>query len=527
MAAFRRLRTRLTREEDGWVVVVAVVVMVLMVGVGLAILKLVDTQQAVGKQSRVRESSFNVSEGLLTNEAQILQHNWPRQATCTGNLNGCAYVSNCTEAAVNPTTNPSNQCPNRSELLGTNAAFNNVDQNATAATTWKLQVRDDTGAVSGTNPAYTAAVRNNPSWDENGNKQVWVRVDAVVRGKTRSLVELLQLEKLSVPFNGGALTAGSINFTNAGNKTIVDTTNSPPVVVRCQDTPSTTLSLDFSAGQTVAHVDGPATQTALFVPTMNVDILPQAGGSGETLTVQLADPVAETITFTSVAQSTHVKGSTVSFAPGTANTCERWNGGQLQPPYNYISQPGFSTGLQPADITLIEDGSVTYPPGTCPSSTVAAWTGPIVIKQAPAAGCSMATSGNVSINNSNNPGFVIVEDQVNPATASALTIPNNTTFFGVVYMLNLQGAGTPGTPGSFNPVLSLGANAQVCGGVAIDGGGGIFIGSANNGNSAGCGSSGSHNGATIVYDKNAFTAFGAAGAAGLVQNTWRELAPGQ
>src|SRR5437660_12593060 len=110
--AFRKLRSRLVREEDGWVFVIAVIVMVLMVGVGLAILAQVDQQQALGGQSRIRESSFDVAEGLLTNEAQILQHNWPRSATCAGNLQGCGYVANCTEAA-NSATNPQIQCPNK------------------------------------------------------------------------------------------------------------------------------------------------------------------------------------------------------------------------------------------------------------------------------------------------------------------------------------------------------------------------------------------------------------------------------
>lgn len=139
----------------------------------------------------------------------------------------------------------------------------------------------------------------------------------------------------------------------------------------------------------------------------------------------------------------------------------------------------------------------------------------------------MATSGNTAINSASSPGFVIVENQANPATGPALNVPNNTTFYGVIYMVNQQGAGsTPPTAGSFNPVLTLGANAQVCGGVAIDGGGQIFIGQANNGNSA-VFCNNHQSGATIIYDPNAFTAFGASGAAGLVQNTWRELAPNQ
>jgi hypothetical protein len=51
----------------------------------------------------------------------------------------------------------------------------------------------------------------------------------------------------------------------------------------------------------------------------------------------------------------------------------------------------------------------------------------------------------------------------------------------------------------------------VFGGIAVDGRGAVQLGQ----------------NLAVKFDANAFTSFSAAGAAGLVQNTWRELGPTQ
>jgi hypothetical protein len=244
------------------------------------------------------------------------------------------------------------------------------------------------------------------------------------------------------------------------------------------------------------------------------------------------------ITLKNPATQTHVTGERFLLAPGDnnnwTNICEQWiNNVQITPPYNYVENPTYANALSAAQLSLIEEGGATvYPAGTCPPSNASAWSGQIVILQAPVTdssnkpGCNMATSGSGAINSSSAPGFVIVVDQAGgPSSGPALTIPNNTTYYGVVYMVNQQGAdGTKSPPDP--PVLSIGSNAQICGGVAVDGAGEVFIGQANQGNSA-IFCNGHQTGASIIFDPSAFNSFSAAGAAGLVQNTWRELVANQ
>jgi hypothetical protein len=64
-------------------------------------------------------------------------------------------------------------------------------------------------------------------------------------------------------------------------------------------------------------------------------------------------------------------------------------------------------------------------------------------------------------------------------------------------------------------VASTGGNATIVGGVVVDGPGGISSGS--NGQVG-------VNNANIMFDPRAFDNVQAAGTAGVVQNTWRELA---
>src|SRR4051794_7056054 len=165
-----RLSQRLENEK-GFVVLTAIVIMTFMLSVGLALLKVVDSQSKQSKEERVRESAFNAAEGLLYAEAAVLQANWPNKSfndqLCTANAtaNTCAYTQQspganvpsadpsipvtCTSA--NLAGNPANQCPDPSLLFGTDAvtssngstgAFNNTDVTGSSSNVrWSVTVR--------------------------------------------------------------------------------------------------------------------------------------------------------------------------------------------------------------------------------------------------------------------------------------------------------------------------------------------------------------------------------------------------
>jgi hypothetical protein len=88
-------------------------------------------------------------------------------------------------------------------------------------------------------------------------------------------------------------------------------------------------------------------------------------------------------------------------------------------------------------------------------------------------------------------------------------------YFGILYLGNKQN--------SSDTVLTLAANSEVCGGVAIDGLGHLVAGQASNSAST-CDPS--RDRATILFQDNAFNSLSSFGTTGLVQNTWRELPPG-
>src|SRR3954451_13492733 len=89
------LMTRMTknraRDERGFVVLTAIVLMALMLTFGLALLKIVDSQARQSRTDRTSESAFNLAEGLLYAESQLLQQNWPTKPPCTGNAATCGY----------------------------------------------------------------------------------------------------------------------------------------------------------------------------------------------------------------------------------------------------------------------------------------------------------------------------------------------------------------------------------------------------------------------------------------------------
>jgi Tfp pilus assembly protein PilX len=102
-------------------------------------------------------------------------------------------------------------------------------------------------------------------------------------------------------------------------------------------------------------------------------------------------------------------------------------------------------------------------------------------------------TGNVVYNASGAAGVVIM-------ARGTLSIAGTVQFYGVIYHANMDNSTTW-------PV-QLGGNAQVFGGVLIDGNAGLVAGSSKT---------------NVVFDDSAFAAVRSYGTAGLIQNTWREI----
>jgi hypothetical protein len=219
--------TRLLRRQDGNALVTALLVSLVVMSFGLATLQLIDTEQHESRRQRERESSFQLAEGVLNTQIFRLSGGWP------GTTDG-AYSVPCTQTS---TSEP--QCPGSPALDSTYTA---VDFGP--AMTWNTYVRDNTGAVATfwSDRALTSTPAETfYTYDSNEDNRVWVRAQATVRGRTRTLVALVEAEKVPLNLPKATLVADHFDVTNNGNKTIIDTNGisdefaaSGPVYVRCE-----------------------------------------------------------------------------------------------------------------------------------------------------------------------------------------------------------------------------------------------------------------------------------------------------
>ncbi|MEA2193765.1 MAG: hypothetical protein QOG42_199, partial [Solirubrobacteraceae bacterium] len=324
-------------------------------------------------------------------------------------------------------------CPVPRTLAAGNSATPasaNFGGDAASNTTWETHIRDNGGPIadafvygqldaaqSGTNVktgvAYTCA--GPCKWDANGDLKLWVQARAFVNGRPRNVVALLKREQFSEPFPRNGVTAGSLETSNNGNKTIINATGSQ-VVVRC--TTATAACTDYNAAKAqilpATIVRDPATP-----PVMSPERLER---------------------FKAVAQSA---------SPSTYYT-------------------------------------------SCPAS----YTGTVVYVDVPAA-TQCTDTNSATYNTASDPGIVIMPRG---------TFSVKGTYHGLIYMANQQA--------STGVVLTLEANSEVFGGVAIDGAGRLVAGQA------------SGQRATVTYVANPFNVLASYGTTGLVQNSWRELPPG-
>jgi type II secretory pathway pseudopilin PulG len=409
--------------EDGSILVIAILMMAVMLAVGLASFSFADSGQKRAHEQRQRETTLNITEGALYSQGFALAQTWP------GNAAGAAAIpSACTSQTVQALCPDPNTLAAGNSSAPSSANFTNVD--ASANVSWSTHIRDNGGplsdafvysqldaAQSGTN-VKTGTSYTCPSpckWDANGDLKLWVQARAVVAGQSRNVVALLKREQFSEPFPRNGVTAGSMETTNQGNKTIVDSTGSQ-VVVRCASTAATCTDYNAAKNQVLPAtiVRDPATPAAMTA--------------------------AQIARFMAVAKSA---------SPSTYYT-------------------------------------------SCPAS----YTGTVVFVDLPSSATSCSDSNSATYNSSISPGIVIMPRG---------TFSMKGSLHGIVYMGNEQN--------STGPVLTMQANSEVFGGVAIDGPGRLVVGQA------------SGQRATITFVANAFNSLATYGTTGLVQNTWRELPP--
>jgi hypothetical protein len=218
------MMTRL-RAQDGYAVATAMIVMTLMLTIGVAATLYVNAETNSSRRERVQESRLNLTEGVVSAQIFQLSRNWPATADY-------AYPAACTQ------TSSQRFCPTPAQLK---RQFKGKDVTAGAAT-WNVQVRDDD--VSSATAAYysDAAVLARPTWDQNGNGEMWVRAEGSLdpntqdgkAGATRLVVARVRVEQKPLNFPDAPFVAGSFATGNSGNKIIVQT-GGKNGIVRCDN----------------------------------------------------------------------------------------------------------------------------------------------------------------------------------------------------------------------------------------------------------------------------------------------------
>jgi Tfp pilus assembly protein PilX len=227
---------RLLAGERGSALVPALIVMGLLLAFGMSIAATVETDQSDSRRERERESSFNVTEGALNAQIYQLSTRWP------GKLAEDDYPESCVTGSTDP------DCPNGDALK---ANFTSVD--TATGTEWVTQIRDNGGASP--NFWSDALLDTQPRYDANDDNFVWVRASAVVRGRQRTLVALVEAENIPLNFPRATLVAGHFETSNQGNKIIIDTNGtsnqySPgDIIVRCSLSDPTCADYEAGKGQ--------------------------------------------------------------------------------------------------------------------------------------------------------------------------------------------------------------------------------------------------------------------------------------
>jgi Tfp pilus assembly protein PilX len=233
------------REESGFAVLVSIFVVGIMLSLGLAAYAYVGSQTSQSGQERVRESSFNLTEAASEEAINFLTVKWPSAAS--------PYPSSCSS------TSSSTSCPDPAGVTGGLSGSSAPADFSGTAWSWTTEVHDNNAPTATYYNDSSTSTRGQPGYDANGDGALWVRSQAIVRGRQRTIVTLVKVQQIKSVFPKNVITAGYFQTVSAGKKVYVNTAGNPPgtpatLAVRCtvpanKQYPNSCLSYHPSKGQ--------------------------------------------------------------------------------------------------------------------------------------------------------------------------------------------------------------------------------------------------------------------------------------
>jgi hypothetical protein len=447
-----KLLRRLRDDEGGWALVTAMILMAVMLATGVAMASFTDTQTQMSGKMRTRETAFNLAEAALNAQVFALASEWPGPG-----YNG---TSPSTQRSVwspaTPTGRPYAPCT-QDNTAALDVRCPNVTQmrglfptpDADPDATWQTRVIDNGGPPS--NPTqfktYYSDAALASAVGYDANGDDRVWVRATAKVKGR-LRTLVSMVRLEHQYEDVVHSAVLAGAMQFGNQ---GANGNKEFIVSDDTTPS------FMVGVRCQY--SPPTD-------LNADCLGYAPADfNDNLTKW--DAALHTAISPFVVQQNYV-GSVM-----TPETRDRLID-------TAFKQGTLLTSCTPANIRAAE---------TKPFKVVVLdFHGPCVL------------SGTDTFYTNENYGMLILRN-----SDSTIEFGGSTTFNGVIYHANM------GEPPSSGVLVSTSGNAQINGGVLIDGPGKLFVG---------------QSGGNIKFVDRAFGSVQSIGTAGIVQNTWRELNAG-
>jgi Tfp pilus assembly protein PilX len=168
-------------DETGSALITAFMATILMLGLGFALLSIVDTQASESAKERSRDRAFNLSESVLTSEAFVLGRNWPTSAAA----GACKTVGGFGETVGTTAATTGDVARVRRNV---NANYDATVDPAYTGATWQVHLCDD---VAGST-VWDDSLLNNNAADTNANNRLWVHAQSTVEGRTRAVAGLVK-----------------------------------------------------------------------------------------------------------------------------------------------------------------------------------------------------------------------------------------------------------------------------------------------------------------------------------------------
>lgn len=214
------------REEQGFVLITAIILLTVMLGFGIALVALANSQQSASSREQWTEGAFNLAEAALNAQVAQLSREWPGVGT-HNNSPGSLLVT-CTPA----TTKSTNYCPESTVLekaypnTGSTSCTGAEAWESPLTNKWDTYVREDLGG----SPYFNSKEELKANDFDEGRPvenvltpwdKLWVRAVGVVDCHAVTVVSLVSEQLAHTSFPEAAVSSNWFATGNKGNKIII------------------------------------------------------------------------------------------------------------------------------------------------------------------------------------------------------------------------------------------------------------------------------------------------------------------